>query len=110
MIDQIRQDLSFALRTLRRHAGLSALMIAGLAIGIGANSAIYSLIDAVSIRKLPVVRPEELIALGLTENVVGFGSCTPGAIMYSYPLYRDVQANHSVFIRLHASGTASVQD
>ena len=106
MIDHIRQDLSFAVRTIRRNASFAALVIGGLAIGIGANAAIYSVVDAVLIRKLPVTHPGELIALGLTENVDAGGSGTPGAIMYSYPLYRDVRAANTAFTGLLATGSA----
>jgi predicted permease len=106
MIDTIRQDLSYALRTIRRNASFAALVIGGLALGIGANAAIYSVVDAVLIRKLPVARPDELIALGLTENVDAAGSGTPGAVMYSYPLYRDVRDANTAFTGLLATGSA----
>jgi predicted permease len=108
MIDQFRQDLSYALRTIRRNASFAALVICGLALGIGANSAIYSLVDAVLIRKLPVPNPDQLIALGLPENVDAFGSGTPGAFMYSYPLYRDVRDANTAFTGVLATGRAGL--
>lgn len=104
MIDSIRQDLAYALRTLGRNVAFTTLVIGGLALGIGANASIYSLIDAVLVRKLPVSRPDDLVALGATENVDGFGGGTPGAVMYSYPLYRDVRDAHGVFTGLAATG------
>ena len=108
MIDQLRQDLGYALRTIRRNVGFATLVIGGLAIGIGANSAIYSLVDAVVIRKLAVPHPDQLIALGLPGNVEGFGGGTPGAIMYSYPLYRDVRAANTAFTDVLATGRAGL--
>lgn len=110
MIDSIRQDLAYAFRTLARNVGFTTLVVGGLALGIGANAAIYSLIDAVLVRKLPVPRPDELIALGLTENVDGFGGGTPGAVMYSYPLYRDVRDARGVFTGVAATGRTGPLD
>ena len=107
---QIGRDLAYVLRTLRRNIGFATLVIGGLAIGIGANTAIYSLIDAVMLRKLPVARSGELVALGLTENIDGSGHGTPGAIMYSYPLYRDVRDRNDVFTGLLATGSAGRLD
>lgn len=104
MLDQIGQDLAYGARSIRRNVSFSLLVIGLLAIGIGANTAIYSVIDAVLLRKLPVTRPDELIALGLTENVEAFGNGTPGAIMYSYPLYRDVRDANTGFTGLVATG------
>lgn len=110
MIDSIRQDLAYALRTLARNVGFTTLVVSGLALGIGANAAIYSVIDAVLVRKLPVPRPDELVALGLTENVDGFGGGTPGAVMYSYPLYRDVRDTRGVFTGVAATGRTGPLD
>lgn len=110
MIDSIRQDLAYAVRALARNTGFATLVIGGLALGIGANAAIYSLIDAVLVRKLPVPHPEELIGLGVTQNVDGFGGGTPGAVMYSYPLYRDVRDAGGVFTGLAATGRTGPLD
>jgi putative ABC transport system permease protein len=110
MIDSIRQDFAYALRTLGRNVGFAALVIGGLALGIGANASIYSLIDAVLVRKLPVPHPDELTALGITENIDGFGGGTPGAVMYSYPLYRDVRDARGVFVGLTATGRTGPLD
>lgn len=106
MLEQLRQDLAFAIRTLCRSSGFAALVITGLAIGIGANATVFSLIDAVSIRQLPVPHPSELVALGLTENVEGSGAGTPGAAMYSRPLYEDVRDHNAVLSGLAATGFA----
>jgi putative ABC transport system permease protein len=110
MIDSIRQDLAYALRTLGRNVGFATLVIGGLALGIGANASIYSMIDAVLVRKLPVPHPDRLIALGITENVDGSGGGTPGAVMYSYPLYRDVRDARGVFAGLAATGRTGPLD
>ena len=67
----LRQDLSFALRTLRRNLALTILIVGALAVGIGANTAIFTLIDAVLIRQLPVSHPEQWSSpeCGVSESV-----------------------------------------
>ncbi len=67
MIDPVWQDLRYAARSLRRTPGFAAAAIVTLALGIGANATIYSLIEAVMLRTLPVAAPDELrfVAIGL---------------------------------------------
>jgi predicted permease len=60
-LDDARRDLRYALRTLRRSPGFSAVAILTLALGIGTTTAIFSLLDAVILRDLPVRSPEELV-------------------------------------------------
>src|SRR5262252_577634 len=85
------QDLRYALRTLRRNAGLSLVMAASLAIGIGANSAIFSVVDALLLRPLPYPRPDRLAAVWLHSPGIG--------ILRDWPSpgqYIDIQnQNHS---------------
>ena len=61
MLDAIAQDLRYAIRALRTNPGFAAVAILSLAFGIGANTAIFSLIDAVMLKTLPVSHPEELL-------------------------------------------------
>ena len=57
------RDFKYALRTMRRSPGFASVAALTLALGIGANTAIFSLIDAVVLRSLPVQRPGELVQL-----------------------------------------------
>jgi hypothetical protein len=84
----LRQDLSYAVRGLRRNVSFTVLVVGGLALGIGANAAIYSVIDAVLLRNLPVANPEQLIALGDPDDVDSFGQGRQAVC--SHPLYRDI--------------------
>jgi len=61
--DQLRRDLHYSLRTLRRSPVFAASAVLSLALGIGANAALFSLVDALLLRSLPIERPDELVAI-----------------------------------------------
>jgi putative ABC transport system permease protein len=62
-LDQLRQDLRFALRRVRQNPGFSIPIVLVLALGIGATTAVFSAVDAVFLRPLPFARPQELVTL-----------------------------------------------
>ena len=63
------QDLRFALRTLRKNMMLTLVIVASLAIGIGANSAIFSVVDALLLRPLPYPEPDRLAAFSCNRHL-----------------------------------------
>ena len=81
-------DLRLAVRGLRRSPLFAAVAILSLALGIGANTAIFSLIDQILLRRLPVSHPEQLVMLYQQGPHMGSNM---GARMHSYPLYQDIQ-------------------
>ena len=81
-------DLRLALRGLRRNPLFAAVAILSLALGIGANTAIFTLIDQILLRKLPVKAPDELVML--YQEGIHMGA-NMGTRMHSYPLYQDLQ-------------------
>jgi predicted permease len=91
--EEFRQDTVFALRALRRNPAFAVIAICTLALGIGANTAIFTLIDAVLLRPIPVHAPEQLVSLGKTSRINSMSNGTPQADLYSYPLYRDLRHN-----------------
>ena len=81
-------DLRLAIRGLRRSPLFAAVAILSLALGIGANTAIFTLIDQILLRKLPVAAPEQLVMLYQRGSHMGSNM---GSRMHSYPLYQDLQ-------------------
>src|SRR3982750_3974224 len=81
-------DLRFAVRGLRRSPLFTIVAILSLALGIGANTAIFTLIDQILLRKLPVKAPDELVMLYQRGSHNGSNM---GSRMHSYPLYQDLQ-------------------
>ena len=71
--DRLGHDLRLALRLLRTNAGFTVVAIASLALGIGANSAIFQLLDAVRLRSLPVQRPHEIVEVRIAGGNGGMG-------------------------------------
>ncbi len=103
-VGDVTQDLAFTLRTLRRNVGFTFLVVGALAIGIGANTAIFGMIDAVFVRGLPVPHPEALVAVGDPTRVNSHSSGSPRTDMLSAPVYRAVRDNNTVFTGVLASG------
>src|SRR4026209_1296035 len=87
-MSSIWSDLRYALRGLRRSALFATVAILSLALGIGANAAIFTLIDRDVLRRLPVKSPEQLVML--CQSGPHNGSHM-GTRMHSYPMYQDFQ-------------------
>jgi len=86
------KDLQFSLRTLRRSALFTTIAVLSLALGIGANTAIFSLLDQVTLRSLPVQDPGRLVVLHI-DRYQAPGSATSDNMetVFSYPMYRDLR-------------------
>ena len=93
MLDAVYQDLRYAARTLRGSPGFAAVAILSLALGIGANTAIFSLIDAVILESLPVSHPEELF-----QATMGSGAA------FNNPTWEHLRDRQDVFSGILAYG------
>jgi predicted permease len=93
------RDLNYALRTLRRTPGFTVVAVLTLALGIGANTAIFTLLDQVLLRLLPVKDPRALVLLTMKGKHYGSNW---GANAISYPMYKDFQAHNEVFSGMFA--------
>jgi predicted permease len=96
-LSDLRGDLRYGARMLRKHKGLTFVAIASLAIGIGANSAIFSLANAILLRPRAVASPEQLV------QVYGGDEQQPYQTV-SYPSYLDLRERNGVFTDLAAYG------
>ena len=85
------KDLAFSVRTLRRSPLFTIAAALSLALGIGANTAIFSLLDQVVLRSLPVRDPQRLVLLHTEYNTPGTSSSDNHESVYSYPIYRELR-------------------
>jgi predicted permease len=104
------QDLRYALRQLRKSPGFSITVIVTLALGIGANAAVFTLFDQVLLRALPVERPHELVRFewsgAFSGSMSSFGGDSTN--YFSYPMYKDLRDQNQVFSGILAADKAQV--
>src|SRR5260370_35281155 len=100
-LEDFFEDIRYGFRSMLRSPALTAVALLSLALGIGANTAIFSFLDAVMLRSLPVRDPSQLVLLGEGDDsgiTDDYGSTT----LYSYPFYRQMQQKNAVFSDLSA--------
>jgi hypothetical protein len=97
-MNAILQDLRYALRQFRCAPRFTAAAVFTLALGIGANAAIFSMVDQVLLKRLSVVEPNRLVMLNYTGSDTGQTSSYGGDAQqyFSYPMYRDLRDQNSV--------------
>jgi predicted permease len=96
------QTLRYTLRVLAKNPGFTTVAVLSLALGIGANTAIFTLINAVLLRDLPVRQPERLVQLSPIRQ--------GDKITFSYPMFREVERGQRVFSALMAWSTNALSN
>jgi predicted permease len=121
-VETCLRDLRFAARMLLKSPGFTAVAILTLALGIGANTAIFSLLNAVMLKTMPVSRPEQLVVLRWSAHsrpqnlgTSSYGDClwVPGAIQscsFSFPMYKALLAHTGAFSSVLAMAGADQLD
>jgi predicted permease len=102
----IIQDVRYALRGLRKTPGFTTVALLTLALGIGANTAMFTLVDQVLLRLLPVPNPEELVLV--TSRGSRYGATYGDGSELSYPMYTDLRDHNEVFSGMFARVNSQV--
>ena len=99
-MESLRRDLGYALRALLKHPGFTAVALLSLALGIGANATIFSLVNSLLLSSLPVEAPDRLVAVYGTDgkNRNGFLNYMP----ISQPNFEDYRTQNEVFSGIFA--------
>jgi putative ABC transport system permease protein len=97
MVSSLFNDFRYAARSLRRAPLFAGVAIASVALGIGATSAIFTLLDQVVLRALPVTAPQELVQVRMAEGSETYGPGMGDGTEISYAMFRDVRDNNEVF-------------
>lgn len=103
-VEQIFQDISYATRSLRKNLGFTCVVVLTLALGIGANTAIFTVINTVLLRSLPVANPDELVQVAVRT---GAGQLRHS---FSYPSYERLRDDGKSLSGLFAAGAIGIKD
>ena len=101
-VESTMQDIRLALRALRKSPGFTATAILTLALGIGANTAIFQLLDSVLLKSLPVAEPQSLAEVQIKGGNRGFGVSSGIDSNITYPLWQNIRINHEPFSQVFA--------
>jgi MacB-like protein len=104
VVEGIWRDIGFGVRFLRKSSGSSAVVVLTLTLGIGANTAVFTLLNAVMLESLPVPNPTQLYRLGDNNNCCSMtGTQSDGSfVLYSHPLYEYLRDHTPEFEQLAA--------
>lgn len=104
MLEHLVQDIRYAARSLRKQPAFALTVLLTLAIGIGANTTVFTLLDALVLRPLPVPHAEQLVTIGDPAKVHWSWHGSPMVDYVSYPLYTDLRDASHTLSGLYASG------
>src|SRR5271169_1962373 len=113
MMNSLLQDVRYTLRQLRKSPGFTITVVLTLALGIGANAAIFTLFDQALLRMLPVVKPKELVRFEWSGAFSGSYSAFGGdsenhSNYFSYPAYKELRDQNQIFEGILAADKTGV--
>jgi predicted permease len=109
-IELLIEDARYASRILRKNPGFALVVVATLALGIGANTAIFEILNAVRLRTLPITKPGELVELRLVDgNPTGLGVRDSTLANFTVPMWKEVQQHHEPFAGIFPWRTSGVR-
>ena len=107
-LERLRQDVRYAARSLVHQPAFTLGVVLTLSIGIGANTTVFTLLDALLLRPLPVGHPEQLVTIGNPRSVHSGWHGSPMVDYVSYPVYTHVRDANHVLSGVYAAGDAGI--
>ena len=104
-LEHLAQDLRYATRVFNRNRGFALVAIVSLALGIGANTALFQVVDAVRLRTLPVTDPDSLVDVHIADMAGARGSFETWHPAVTYPIWREIEGRQQAFSGIFAWGT-----
>ncbi len=106
MLESFRQDASYSARQLRRSPGFTLVAVMCLALGIGANSAIFQLVEALRLRALPAQKPQGLVSIDFTKDSIRSGWRSSRSAEFTYAQLEQIRAQQQAFTSVLAWSAA----
>ena len=97
MFESFRQDVSYGIRQLRQSPGFTLVAVLSLALGVGANTAMFQLVDAIRLKLLPVRAPEELVSIDFARNSSKSGWFSTRSARLTYAQWEAIKAQQQAF-------------
>jgi predicted permease len=101
-LDSFLRDARYAVRGFAKSRSFTAMAVLTLALGIGANTAVFQIVDAVRLRSLPIQNPQELAELRVAGGNPGFGVGSSPYASFTLPMWQEVRRHHSPFTGIFA--------
>ena len=104
-MENLLQDVRYGIRMLAKNPAFTLVAVLTLALGIGANTAIFTVVNALLLKMLPVSNPGQLVVVGDPSLPNNRSNGTPRTEIFSYPLYKELRDHNSVFSGLCAAAS-----
>jgi putative ABC transport system permease protein len=106
-MNSLWQDLRYGARMLRQSPGFTVVAVLSLALGIGANTAIFQLLDAVRLKSLPISAPQQLVEVRLVDMTAARGNFSSTYFSVTNPIWEELRDQQQVFTGVSAWGASA---